>query len=62
MWEWILVIVIPILVLIVIEEGKEFFVNRYVLGPAPWEGKVKRYAQKGVYWVRKKLKKSTSTN
>jgi hypothetical protein len=62
MWQWILVIVIPLFILAILEEIKEFFVNRYVLGPAVWEGKVKRAAWKSIQWLKKKLKRETTAN
>lgn len=62
MWLWLLVILSPFIILAIIEELIEFFVNRYVLGPADWEGKLKFFVRKTISWIQKKLKKETSTS
>lgn len=61
MWLLLLIIILPLLILAIVEELKEFFVNRYVLGPASWEGKVRVFFHKVVDWMKKKLKKVSST-
>lgn len=58
MWPLFLLIVIPFLLLALIEEVIEFLVNRYALGPAAWEGKVKVFFQSKYRWIRKKFMKA----
>lgn len=60
MWLLILVFILSILILAIVEEMKEFFVNRYVLGPAAWEDRLKEFLQKQMSWAKTKLRKEPS--
>jgi hypothetical protein len=60
MWLILQVIILSIVILAIFEELIEFFVNRYALGPAAWEGKLKNFYQKIRNWLKKKLKKEPS--
>lgn len=60
MWSLLILILLPFFILVIIEESIEFFVNRYVLGPAKWEGRVKIFFQDAVAWAKRKLKKAPS--
>lgn len=52
----LLYFILPFLILFILEELIEFFVNRFALGPAPWEGKLKRFMKNQIAWLKKKLK------
>ncbi|GIN60911.1 hypothetical protein J27TS8_09040 [Robertmurraya siralis] len=60
MWTWILVIMILFLILVLFEELIEFLVNRFILGPASWEGKIKRFLHSLIGWFKRKGKRPFS--
>lgn len=60
MWLLLLIVFLSFLLLVIVEESIEFFVNRYALGPAPWEGKVRAYYKKLLHWLKGKLNKEAS--
>ncbi|MEQ2525575.1 hypothetical protein WMO40_02590 [Bacillaceae bacterium CLA-AA-H227] len=51
MWPWIVIILVAFLILAILEETTQFFVNRYTFGPAPWESKLKKLLKR---WTRKR--------
>lgn len=59
---WLLYFILPFLILAILEELIEFFVNRYALGPAPWEGKLKHFFANQLAWLKKKFKKEPSVS
>lgn len=61
MWPVIFILILPFLIIAILEELKEFFVNRYVLGPAAWEGKLKVFLQGKMIWLKKRFRKSQET-
>ncbi|MFE8702018.1 hypothetical protein ACFYKX_15585 [Cytobacillus sp. FJAT-54145] len=46
MWQWILIILAPFIVLALVEETVQGSVHRYVNGPSKLELKMKVYAKK----------------
>ncbi|WP_449622836.1 hypothetical protein [Robertmurraya sp. Marseille-Q9965] len=51
MWPWLIIVLVVILILAIIEETIQFFLNRYTFGPAQWESKLKKLLKK---WSRKR--------
>lgn len=62
MWTWLTIVIVVFLVLVFLEELKEFLVNRIVLGPAQWEGKLKRLFHRVIEYFKRKIKRQPSVD
>jgi len=56
LWLWVWFVILPFLILAILEEMIEFFVQRYMLGPAEWEGKLKDIFARSYSGLKKKLR------
>ncbi|MGG0716883.1 hypothetical protein ABE096_04685 [Robertmurraya massiliosenegalensis] len=62
MWTWLTIMIVVFIVLVFLEELIEFLVNRIVLGPAPWEGKLKSFFDRVIEWFKRKVKRHPSVD